>query len=91
MGIRNSANWWQKFKHFHPEIGLVLEIVRTANDARMLHRNIRRNRMKTANYPDWLISDYNRYFDVLDEGEEALSIDEYAECLGFKVKEGTGE
>lgn len=25
MGIRNSANWWQKFKHFHPEIGLVLE------------------------------------------------------------------
>lgn len=27
MGIRNSANWWQKFKHFHPEIGLVLEIL----------------------------------------------------------------
>ncbi|ENH1243130.1 hypothetical protein ABVU25_005011 [Escherichia coli] len=46
--------------------------------------------MKTANYPDWLINDYNRYFDALDEGEEALSIDEYAECLGFKGKAQEG-
>lgn len=27
MGIRNNAGWWEKFKHFHPEIGLVLEVI----------------------------------------------------------------
>ncbi|EOU5383424.1 hypothetical protein [Escherichia coli] len=27
MGIRNNAGWWRKFKHFHPEIGLVLEVI----------------------------------------------------------------
>lgn len=27
MRIRNNAGWWRKFKHFHPEIGLVLEVI----------------------------------------------------------------
>ncbi|MGU5103055.1 hypothetical protein MAX26_21610 [Escherichia coli] len=35
-------------------------------------------------YPAWVFELYARYFELLAPGEEALSIDEYAECLGFK-------
>ncbi|PQA27406.1 hypothetical protein C5F40_00495 [Escherichia coli] len=42
-----------------------------------------------AKYPAWVFELYARYFELLAPGEEALSIDEYAECLGFKGgKEG---
>ncbi|HHO0763437.1 TPA: hypothetical protein ACRTMW_001875 [Escherichia coli] len=42
-----------------------------------------------AKYPAWVFELYARYFELLVPGEEALSIDEYAECLGFKGgKEG---
>ena len=42
-----------------------------------------------AKYPAWVFELYVRYFELLAPGEEALSIDEYAECLGFKGgKEG---
>lgn len=27
MGIRNNADWWERFKHFYPELGLVAEIL----------------------------------------------------------------
>ena len=27
MGIRNDAGWWERFKHFYPEIGLAAEIL----------------------------------------------------------------
>lgn len=37
-----------------------------------------------AKYPAWVFELYARYFEALATGEEALSIDEYAECLGFK-------
>ena len=37
-----------------------------------------------AKYPAWVFELYARYFELLAPGEEALSIDEYAECLGFK-------
>ena len=37
-----------------------------------------------AKYPAWVFELYARYFELLASGEEALSIDEYAECLGFK-------
>lgn len=39
--------------------------------------------MKTK-YPAWVFEAYDRYFEELEEREEALNIDEYAECLGFK-------
>lgn len=38
-------------------------------------------------YPAWVFELYARYFELLAPGEEALSIDEYAEALGFKNKE----
>ncbi|HFI8804971.1 TPA: hypothetical protein ACGSIL_002370 [Escherichia coli] len=42
-----------------------------------------------AKYPAWVFELYARYFELLAPGEEALSIDEYAECLGFNGgKEG---
>lgn len=37
-----------------------------------------------AKYPAWVFELYARYFELLTPDEEALSIDEYAECLGFK-------
>lgn len=37
-----------------------------------------------AKYPDWLLEMYERYYNELERGEESLTIDEYAECLGFK-------
>ncbi|EEW8235267.1 hypothetical protein CIW20_001357 [Escherichia coli] len=40
-----------------------------------------------AKYPAWVFELYARYFEALAPGEEALSIDEYAECLGFKGDE----
>lgn len=40
-----------------------------------------------AKYPAWVFELYARYFEELAPGEEALSIDEYAECLGFKGDE----
>nr|DAG41700.1 MAG TPA: hypothetical protein [Caudoviricetes sp.] len=40
-----------------------------------------------AKYPAWVFEMYDRYFEELAPGEEALSIDEYAECLGFKGDE----
>ncbi|EPF9841877.1 hypothetical protein ACSV3Y_002476 [Escherichia coli] len=48
-----------------------------------------------AKYPAWVFELYARYFEELAPGEEALSIDEYAECLGFKggrrrIKHGAG-
>ncbi|EPW5887936.1 hypothetical protein ACWNOJ_001762 [Escherichia coli] len=27
MGVRNNAGWWKRLKHFHPELGLVAEIL----------------------------------------------------------------
>lgn len=44
-----------------------------------------------AKYPAWVFELYARYFESLGRGEEALSIDEYAEVLGFKDKEGEAE
>ncbi|EOT6796995.1 hypothetical protein ACK6EX_004207 [Escherichia coli] len=41
----------------------------------------------TAKYPAWVFELYARYFELLAPGEEALSIDEYAEALGFKDKD----
>lgn len=41
----------------------------------------------TAKYPAWVFELYARYFESLARGEEALSIDEYAEALGFKEKD----
>lgn len=41
----------------------------------------------TAKYPAWVFELYARYFELLQPGEAALSIDEYAEALGFKNKE----
>ncbi|HBJ0322929.1 TPA: hypothetical protein LAM98_004230 [Escherichia coli] len=38
-------------------------------------------------YPAWVFELYARYFESLPRGETALSIDEYAEALGFKNKE----
>lgn len=38
----------------------------------------------SAKYPAWVFEAYARYFEELAPGEEALIIDEYAECLGFK-------
>lgn len=40
-----------------------------------------------AKYPAWVFELYARYFEELAPDEEALSIDEYAECLGFKGDE----
>ncbi|WP_248901767.1 hypothetical protein [Escherichia coli] len=40
-----------------------------------------------AKYPAWVFELYARYFELLSPGEEALSIDEYAEVLGFKNKD----
>ncbi|EPP2736413.1 hypothetical protein ACUNP7_001033 [Escherichia coli] len=40
-----------------------------------------------AKYPAWVFELYARYFELLAPDEEALSIDEYAECLGFKGDE----
>ncbi|EFA1899467.1 hypothetical protein [Escherichia coli] len=40
-----------------------------------------------AKYPAWVFELYARYFEALAPGEEALNIDEYAECLGFKGDE----
>lgn len=40
-----------------------------------------------AKYPARVFELYARYFELLAPGEEALSIDEYAECLGFKGDE----
>lgn len=40
-----------------------------------------------AKYPAWVFELYARYFELLQPGEAALSIDEYAEALGFKNKE----
>lgn len=37
-----------------------------------------------AKYPAWVYEAYDRYFEELAPGGEALNIDEYAECLGFK-------
>lgn len=44
-----------------------------------------------AKYPAWVFELYARYFELLEKGEEALSIDEYAEALGFRDKEEEAE
>lgn len=44
----------------------------------------RGDKKMSAKYPAWVFEAYARYFEELAPGEEALSIDEYAECLGFK-------
>lgn len=45
------------------------------------------NNNANAKYPVWVFELYERYFESLARGEEALSIDEYAACLGFKNNE----
>ncbi|EKO6568249.1 TPA: hypothetical protein J1Z32_002054 [Escherichia coli] len=40
-----------------------------------------------AKYPAWVFEAYANYLELLAPGEEALNIDEYAECLGFKGDE----
>lgn len=37
-----------------------------------------------AKYPAWVFESYDSYYESLEPGEETLTIDEYAECLGFK-------
>ncbi|EOU3564423.1 hypothetical protein RBH66_04530 [Escherichia coli] len=39
------------------------------------------------NYPAWVLELYEEYFNDLEPGEEAMSLDEYAEALGFKTEE----
>ncbi|MCN2691028.1 hypothetical protein MLZ15_17485 [Escherichia coli] len=40
----------------------------------------------SAKYPAWVFELYAHYFELLALWEEALSIDEYAECLGYGFK-----
>lgn len=46
--------------------------------------DVQRNATKSCKYPDHILASHAAYFDALPEGEEALTLAEFAECLGHK-------